>query len=83
MERKTVRIIRCFVDNSIVTHIPSAFEPTRTLAAQRAAGLTRQLLIFSRGQTFEAVPVNLTTAVRQIDTFLKRLVGLSPICGAS
>jgi len=45
--------------------------------AQRAAGLTRQLLTFSRGQTFEAVPVNLSTTVRQIGTLLKQLVGSS------
>ena len=43
--------------------------------AQRAAGLTRQLLTFSRDQAFEAVPVNLTTTLRQIGTLLKPLVG--------
>jgi len=44
-------------------------------AAQRAATLTRQLLAFSRRHVIEATVVDLNTAVRGIDTMLRRIIG--------
>ena len=44
-------------------------------AAQRAATLTRQLLAFSRKHVIEAHVVDLNTAVRGIDTMLRRIIG--------
>ena len=44
------------------------------LAAQRAAGLTQQLLIFSRKQTVQAVVLDLNEVVESMDKMLRRLV---------
>jgi PAS domain S-box-containing protein len=43
-------------------------------AAQRAAGLTQQLLIFSRKQAVQAVALDLNEAVESMDKMLRRLV---------
>jgi signal transduction histidine kinase len=43
-------------------------------AAQRASGLTRQLLIFSRKQTFQAVVLDLNKVVQDMDKMLRRLM---------
>lgn len=44
-------------------------------AGERAATLTRQLLAFSRRQTLQPRPVNLSELVRQIEKMLCRLIG--------
>jgi two-component system, cell cycle sensor histidine kinase and response regulator CckA len=44
-------------------------------AANRAAALTRQLLLFSRGQPLESRPVNLNAIVTAMDPMLRRLIG--------
>lgn len=44
-------------------------------AAERAAGLTRQLLAFSRGQTGQAKLVDLNPLLANMETMLRRLVG--------
>jgi two-component system cell cycle sensor histidine kinase/response regulator CckA len=44
-------------------------------AAERAAGLTRQLLAFSRGQTGQAKLVDLNPILANMETMLRRLVG--------
>jgi len=44
------------------------------LAAERASGLTRQLLIFSRKQTVQAVVLDLNEVVESMDKMLRRLV---------
>jgi signal transduction histidine kinase len=44
-------------------------------AAQRAAGLTRQLLAFSRRQLLAVTALDLNEAVRSIETMLTRLIG--------
>lgn len=44
------------------------------LAAQRAAGLTRQLLVFSRKQTVQAVELDLNEVVAGMDKMLRRLI---------
>jgi PAS domain S-box-containing protein len=44
-------------------------------AAERAAGLTRQLLAFSRKQVLAVVPINLTDVVRILEPMLRRLLG--------
>jgi two-component system, cell cycle sensor histidine kinase and response regulator CckA len=43
-------------------------------AAERAAGLTRQLLIFSRKQTVQLVVLDLNDVVKDLDQMLRRLV---------
>jgi two-component system, cell cycle sensor histidine kinase and response regulator CckA len=43
-------------------------------AGERAAGLTKQLLIFSRKQTVEAVILNLNQSVESMEKMLRRLV---------
>jgi two-component system cell cycle sensor histidine kinase/response regulator CckA len=43
-------------------------------AADRAVGLTRQLLIFSRKQVVQPVVLNLNDAVKDMDKMLRRLV---------
>jgi PAS domain S-box-containing protein len=44
-------------------------------AAQRAAGLTQQLLAFGRKQTLQPRVIQLNTVVAEMDTMLRRLVG--------
>jgi len=45
------------------------------IAAQRAAGLTQQLLIFSRGETIEPALIDLTAVVDEVETLLSRTIG--------
>jgi PAS domain S-box-containing protein len=45
------------------------------LSVAHAAKLTRQLLIFSRGHSFELRPLNLNTTVEGVLSMLKRLLG--------
>ena len=44
------------------------------LAAKRAAGLTQQLLIFSRKQVVQAVVLDLNEVVESMETMLRRLI---------
>jgi signal transduction histidine kinase len=44
-------------------------------AAERACGLTRQLLIFSRKQTVQLVVLDLNEVVSDLDKMLRRLIG--------
>jgi two-component system, cell cycle sensor histidine kinase and response regulator CckA len=44
-------------------------------AARRAAGLTRQLLAFSRRQVLEAWPLDLNATVTEIEKMLGRIIG--------
>lgn len=55
----------------------AAAEPVRQIqqAADRAASLTRQLLLFSRQQTLQLAPVNLNQVVESMAKLLKRLLG--------
>jgi len=54
------------------------------LASQRAAGLTQQLLLFSRKETVQAVVLNLNDVVESMDKMLRRVVDerieMSVIC---
>src|SRR5208283_1335037 len=43
-------------------------------ATERAAGLTRQLLIFSRKQTVQPVVLDLNEVVKDMDQMLRRLI---------
>lgn len=43
-------------------------------AAERAAGLTRQLLVFSRKQTVQSVVIDLNDVVADLDQMLRRLI---------
>ena len=43
-------------------------------AAERAAGLTRQLLVFSRRQTVQPVVLDLNDVLKNVETMLRRLV---------
>lgn len=44
-------------------------------AADRAANLTRSLLAFSRKQEMKLQPLNLNRCVRNVETFLNRIIG--------
>jgi signal transduction histidine kinase len=44
-------------------------------AAERAAGLTKQLLVFSRKQTVQPIVLDLADTVQKLDTMLGRLIG--------
>ena len=44
-------------------------------AADRAAHLTKDLLLFSRRQISERKPIDLNDVVRKVETFLKRVIG--------
>ncbi len=44
-------------------------------AAERAAALTRQLLAYSRQQVLRLEPVDLNTAVHQVEQMIRRLIG--------
>jgi two-component system cell cycle sensor histidine kinase/response regulator CckA len=56
-------------DSELTSHL----ETIRS-AAQRAAGLTRQLLIFSRKQTVQLAVLDLNDVVKDLDQMLRRLV---------
>jgi CheY-like chemotaxis protein len=45
------------------------------LAAERAAGVTRQLLAFSRGQVVQPKLLDINSVVANMDTMLRRLLG--------
>jgi PAS domain S-box-containing protein len=53
------------------------FLPIREIggAAERAAGLTKQLLAFSRKQIMTPTVISLNTVVGELDHFLRRLIG--------
>jgi PAS domain S-box-containing protein len=44
-------------------------------AAQRAAGLTRQLLVFGRQQVLDAVPLDVNALITEMTSMLRRLIG--------
>ena len=44
-------------------------------AADRAANLTRSLLTFSRKEEMKQQPLNLNRSIRNIETFLRRIIG--------
>jgi PAS domain S-box-containing protein len=44
-------------------------------ASERAAGLTRQLLVFSRKQSVQSLVLDLNDAVADLDKMLRRLIG--------
>ena len=45
------------------------------LAAERAAGVTRQLLAFGRGQAVQTKPLDVNAAMANMDTMLRRVLG--------
>jgi two-component system cell cycle sensor histidine kinase/response regulator CckA len=45
------------------------------LAAERAAGVTRQLLAFGRGQVVQAKPLDVNAVMANMDTMLRRVLG--------
>jgi CheY-like chemotaxis protein len=44
-------------------------------ASERAAGLTKQLLVFSRKQTVQPVALDLQSTVQKLESMLRRLIG--------
>jgi len=44
-------------------------------ASERAAGLTRQLLVFSRKQTVQPIVLDLDDVVKELEDMLRRLIG--------
>ncbi|MDB5310370.1 MAG: Blue-light-activated protein [Gemmataceae bacterium] len=72
--------IICGYSDMLLTELPPA-DPTRTPVAairdagERASGLTRQLLAFSRNQVLEPVVLDLNDVVEQSESMLRRLIG--------
>ena len=66
--------------NGLITRALDADSPLRKYteeiqhASERAAGLTRQLLVFSRKQTVQPVVLDLNDEVRDLDKILRRLI---------
>lgn len=64
----------------LISRLPHT-DPSRDLlveinnAGERAGGLTRQLLTFSRQQVIEPVVLNLNTVVQDTERMLRRLIG--------
>jgi PAS domain S-box-containing protein len=52
-------------------------------AANRAAYLTKDLLLFSRRQIGERKPIDLNDVIRKVETFLKRVIGEDIECRAT
>jgi signal transduction histidine kinase/CheY-like chemotaxis protein len=61
----------------LTTDDPETLEQAReiALAAERAAGLTRQLLLFSRKQVMRPVGVNLNETIGAVTRMLQRIIG--------
>jgi signal transduction histidine kinase len=55
------------------SHLRKFTEEIR-LATERAAGLTRQLLVFSRRQTVQIVVLDVNEVIREMEQMLKRLI---------
>jgi signal transduction histidine kinase len=58
------------VDSPLLSHLDQVL-----LAADRAANLTRSLLTFSRKEEMNPRPVNLNDIIRNVEKFLKRIIG--------
>ncbi len=56
-------------------HELRGFVDTIHASAERAAGLTKQLLIFSRNETVRPVVLNINDAIKDLDKVLHRLIG--------
>jgi PAS domain S-box-containing protein len=64
------------VSESLPAESPSCRDVEEIIkASERAAGLTRQLLAFSRKQVFEPTTVHLNTLIRDMSQMLGRLIG--------
>ena len=64
-----------FLRNQLPADDPGRREADMILeAAMRAATLTRQLLVFSRGQVLDPAVLDLNVVVRDMETMLRRLV---------
>ena len=58
------------VDNPLLKYVDQVL-----LATERATNLTRSLLTFSRKEEMKPRPVNLNDIVKNVETFLKRIIG--------
>lgn len=56
--------------NPLLAYVDQVF-----LATERAANLTRSLLMFSRKEEMQPRPVNLNGIIRNLEAFLKRIIG--------
>ena len=64
-----------FLEDSVESETQRADVHEIMKAADRATGLTRQLLAFSRSQVFETVVLDLNSVVAEVARMLQRLVG--------
>jgi PAS domain S-box-containing protein len=72
-------VIMCYSDMALLELAPesplrNSLEEIRQ-AAERAAGLTRQLLVFSSKQTVHPVVLDLNDTINDLDKMLRRLIG--------
>ena len=70
-----VALMKMTEDDPLRLHIENMLE-----GADRAAHLTKDLLLFSRKQVSERKPVDMNKVIGQVEKFLKRVIGEDIIC---